>query len=233
MKKLLFLIATTLIATSASAQSAFEGFYGQVGVGYESNSLNSNTGTLSVPGFSVSVPASNFSGSGFSGAIGAGYNYSVMPQFLLGIGVDFNPLSVSTSSGPIINSGTPSLTSFKFSNRLNIFLTPGYEIDEAKLIYLKAGYSMEKVQSNTPASSDGFTTAMNNSTNARGYILGLGYKQLVDKNIYIFGEGNYMSYSQINIPNSGTAQGGGGALSVTQAGTPSAYQFLVGVGYKF
>jgi outer membrane immunogenic protein len=211
MKKLLFLIATTLIATAASAQSAFEGFYGQVGVGYESNSLNSNTVTVSYLDSSVIAPASNFSGSGFSGAIGAGYNYSVMPQFLLGIGVDFNPLSVSTSSGPIINNGTPTLTSFKFSNRLNIFLTPGYEIDEAKLIYLKAGYSMQKVQSNIPVSSDG----------------------LVDKNIYIFGEGNYMSYSQINIPNSGTAQAGGVAGSITQTGTPSAYQFLVGVGYKF
>lgn len=202
-------------------------------MGYESNSLNSNTATVSVPGFSASAPASNFSGSGFSGAIGAGYNYSVMPQFLLGIGVEFSPLSVSTSSGPIINNGTSTLTSFKFSNRLNIYLTPGYEIDKAKLIYLKAGYSMEKVQSNTPASSDGFTTATSNSTNARGYILGLGYKQLVDKNIYIFGEGNYISYSQINIPNNGTAQQGGVAASITQAGTPSAYQFLVGVGYKF
>jgi hypothetical protein len=35
MKKLLFLIATTLITTTASAQSAFEGFYGQIGTGYE------------------------------------------------------------------------------------------------------------------------------------------------------------------------------------------------------
>ena len=40
MKKLLFVITTALLSASALAQSAFEGFYGQVGVGYESNSLN-------------------------------------------------------------------------------------------------------------------------------------------------------------------------------------------------
>jgi len=44
--KLLVVIATTLIAGSAMAQSAFQGFYGQVGVGYENNRVSSTTSTM-------------------------------------------------------------------------------------------------------------------------------------------------------------------------------------------
>ena len=45
--KLLTLIATTILATQAAAQSAFEGFYTQVGVGYEGSDLTaSNSAAL-------------------------------------------------------------------------------------------------------------------------------------------------------------------------------------------
>jgi outer membrane immunogenic protein len=64
MKNLLFVFATLLITTSAFAQSAFEGFYGQIATGYEKNSYTSinpswsvslgSTGTGSAPNQSSS-----------------------------------------------------------------------------------------------------------------------------------------------------------------------------------
>ena len=77
MKKLLFVIATTLIATSASAQSAFEGFYGQIATGYESNNFSSISIPWSEPGFgSGGGSASNQSSSGAPLVLGLGYNYA-------------------------------------------------------------------------------------------------------------------------------------------------------------
>ncbi|MBT8583401.1 porin family protein [Polynucleobacter paneuropaeus] len=231
-------VAAGFIGTSAMAQSAFEGFYGQLGVGYENNSFGSNTLNVSAvsgapgSGTSGTVSAPSQNASGFSGAIGLGYNYTIAPQWLIGLGIDYNPMSLK-SSGAAPCSGCSAQDTFQASNRLNVFVTPGYQLDKDSLVYLKAGYSMEQVQSNLPSGSNTFTNTLNTTTNANGYIVGLGYKQLVDKNIYVFGEGNYMSYS--TVTQNGTGQNGSGnpSQSVTLSTKPSAYQFLVGVGYKF
>lgn len=71
----------------------------------------------------------------------------------------------------------------------------------------------------------------NYTNNVNGWVAGLGFKQLLDKNLYVFGEGNYYSYSSY----SWSATSGSGSTLQTYTGTqtPSAYQFLVGVGYKF
>jgi opacity protein-like surface antigen len=234
--KLLVAVAATVLASSATAQSAFQGFYGQLGIGYENNSLGSNTLNVapragdptSGTGGTVSGPSST--AGGFSGTVGLGYNYAVSPQWLVGLGVDYNPLSL-TSNGNAVCNGCSVQSTGKVSNRLNIFVTPGYAIDKDKLVYLKAGYSMEQIQPNLPASANTFTNTYNPSSNASGYIVGLGYKQMVDKNIYVFGEGNYMGYSKLS--QSGTGNSGAASQAITTTTTPSAYQFLVGVGYKF
>lgn len=232
-KQLLVALAAGFIGTSAMAASAFEGLYGQLGVGYENNTISSmsisNTATTGHNAFSSASP--NQTASGFSGTIGLGYNYSVAPQWLLGLGVDYNPLSLTSSSTAVCN-GCSAQGTTKISNRLNVFVMPGYEIDKDKLVYLKAGYSMEQYQSTIPASSNSFVNTINPTSNANGYIVGLGYKQLVDKNIYVFGEGNYMGYSKVTQNTTGT-NSDGTTQQLSGNGTPSAYQFLVGVGYKF
>ena len=231
--KLLVAAAATVLASSAMAQSAFEGFYGQLGVGYENNSLSSRTLNVTTrpgepdsgtAGAKVSAPTS--SGGGFAGVIGLGYNVSVAPSFLVGIGADYAPTSVTTSTQNSIScsSGCNLTNNYKISNRYNVFIAPGYELDKGKLVYIKGGFSSETVKWQSQAGWGGASTI---SQNANGYVVGLGYKQLIDKNIYVFGEGNYYSYS------SNSVSGSSGSQTATQNQTPSAYQFLVGAGYKF
>ena len=43
--KLLVAAAATVVASSAMAQSAFQGFYGQVATGYENNNVSNLNGT--------------------------------------------------------------------------------------------------------------------------------------------------------------------------------------------
>ena len=213
-KKLLIAAAAVAMSSGAMAQSAFEGFYGQLGVGYENNSFANKTASTG----SASNAAPSQSAAGFSGTVGLGYNYAVAPNLVLGLGVDYNPLSLKSGQSALYNGSTGYNTTTQASNRYNIFVTPGYQFGADKLGYIKLGYSAEQLKAQNSGSSSTSGTA-----NASGYIVGLGYKQLINKNIYVFGEANYMTYSNIAISS------GGNSINTT----PSAYQALVGVGYKF
>lgn len=240
-KLLLALAATGLVATSAFAQkSAFEGFYGQIATGYENNDV----GSLNTTGREAGKPADtwNAGSQSFGGAplvVGLGYNFSVAPKWLVGIGVDYSALSQksSTYSSSLRGAGTLSGQSIETSNRMNIFITPGYEIDKDKLVYLKAGYSSVTAKANAPTyytdatdpRQSGPVRGLSNQTSTvGGYIVGLGYKQIITGGFYGFAEGNYMSYNKQSY-SSTTADG----YKVSTNPSLSSYQLLVGVGYKF
>ncbi len=240
MKKLLFLIATTLITTTASAQSAFEGFYGQIATGYESNNFSS----ISIP-WTASIgsgggSASNQSSSGAPLVLGLGYNYAVAEKYLIGVGADYSAISQSTGNfswkvtqnGAMLGTSLNSV-SYKVTNRLNIFVTPSYVLSANSLIYLKAGYSLAQLQYSQGADSAlNLTNSSSASKNINGYILGLGYKQMIAQGFYGFAEGNYMAYgnSTFSVTN---ATGGASPTTTSPSQSVSAYNFLIGIGYKF
>ncbi|QWD23203.1 outer membrane beta-barrel protein [Polynucleobacter paneuropaeus] len=248
MKKFLFVIATTLIATAASAQSAFDGFYGQIATGYESNQVSNlnATGTFAGPLFIgapadvIGAPNQTFGGSPL--IIGIGYNFSVASNWLLGLGVDYSLLSQKSSifSQPVTSGtdagGTLNGNQLTVSNRFNIFLTPGYAIDEDKLVYLKAGYSSVSLKEGMPTSSSApggsLSLTFPSQTNTlSGYIVGLGYKQIITAGFYGFAEANYMAYGQKTYASPLVA--GGSSLTLSNGPNLSSYQALVGIGYKF
>jgi opacity protein-like surface antigen len=253
--KLLVAAAATVVASSAMAQSAFQGFYGQLATGYENNSassLNQSQSYIDAPDTgSVAYSANTQSFGGAPLVVGLGYNFSVAPKWLLGVGIDYSALSQTSSSfsqtdtGRVDN-GVPSTefngaaltgNTIKTSNRVNIFIAPSYEIDKDKLVYFKAGYSMMNVKAQSANSAqlpDGTTFAVPSQSankNVNGFIVGLGYKQIISGGLYGFAEGNYMSYGKANLTTTVTD----GSYSQTNTINPSlnSYQLLVGVGYRF
>ncbi len=206
-KKLLVASLLTLAGTGAMAQSAFEGFYAQAGIGYESVTPSFTGG--SVDGFGYTGTGNN--ANSFAGTIGAGYNFAVTPSFLLGIGAEYSPIAGSkanyTLTVPGIVSGTDQ---YNKKDSYNIFISPSIVIDKDKLAYAKVGYTGANV------TSDGENTSLN------GYSLGLGYKQIISGGLYGFGEVNYASYANANV--------GGGA---TGSFSFNSTNVLVGLGYKF
>ena len=245
MNKTLIAAAFMCSIFTAQAQSAFEGFYGQLGTGYESNTANGLNSTLtgSGSGFNwgnLSAPNQSFDGNPL--VLGAGYNFSVAPKWLLGLGADYSLLS--PQSGLYESSGVlaPQFVNLPFklsgaklkvSNRLNIFLAPGYEIDKDKLVYLKAGYSSTKIDQTYSGSE--VASFSNSSKTLNGYILGLGYKQMISKGLYAFGEANYMSYNKENF--TGTASSGNATLPLSLTTNANiglnSYTLLFGIGYVF
>jgi outer membrane immunogenic protein len=235
--KLLVAAAATVMASSAMAQSAFQGFYGQIMTGYENNSV-SNLGLAGTdstdPSVNDSWAASNQSFGGAPLIVGLGYNFSVAPKWIVGIGADYSTISQKSSTySYTIGDASLNGSTVELSNRFNIFVTPGYEIDKDKLVYLKAGYSSVSAKGTSPSSYvDSSTSSSFGSTSQTktlsGYVLGLGYKQFITGGFYGVAEANYMSYSKATF--SGTDSTG-----YTTSSNPglSSYQFLIGVGYKF
>jgi outer membrane immunogenic protein len=243
--KLLIAFALTGIAGTGHAQSSFEGFYGQIATGYESNSigdLNQNYTYRQISGRTGDgvTKASNQTASGVPLVFGLGYNFKINDSWLIGLGVDYSALSqVDTSpySSPDSNGNRTNGMKLTVQDRYNIFLSPAFLIDKDKLAYLKVGYSAQTVKFLTPAqntSPTAYVSATTTSNTTNGYILGLGYKQMISGSFYGFAEVNYMKYTKgdTNVGSSAVASNGTSFTTSTDYGA-STYTLLVGVGYRF
>ena len=265
---LITILLTRFGASYAQAQSDFAGFYGQLSTGYESNQLGSLSGSATeVPNNKSDIirtaPSQTFSGAPL--VFGAGYYWQANDKWLIGLGVDYSALSQTSSSFPVSITNAPGNTtvaagstvtanggSVQLSNRFNLFLTPGYAIDKDKLVYLKAGYSQVTTQFNrhssvtrTAANGTSVTTPATGgspSSNQGGYLVGLGYKQIITSGLYGFVEGNYMSYNSPSDSFTTTVTALNTVHGISSTGTRTvttkfnslnSYQLLVGMGYAF
>lgn len=220
-KKLLVAALFSAVGTGAMAQSAFEGFYGQVGIGYESVAPSTST-SFSVSG--VGIPASinvNNSNS-FAGTATLGYTFAINSQFTLGLGAEYSPIEGQkqninyTIAGINVPSG-----SFNKKSSYNIFLSPGLVVGKDGLAYAKVGFTGMEAN-----------TGDNSTTSYTGYSVGLGYKQIISGGLYGFGEVNYASYGNKSSSYTGPFTS---TTTYTQSVTSSANvtNLLVGIGYKF
>ena len=111
----------------------------------------------------------------------------------------------------------------------DIFVQPTMLLGKDAAVYAKLGYSSQKLKlTDTTSSSSTYGVTFTNSS-VSGYLVGLGYKAIFNKWWYGFAEANYYSYS---APSSNSVT----ANNVKYTGyTPSssAYEGIVGIGYKF
>jgi hypothetical protein len=228
MKKItLGLVAAGVMSLSAvaSAKSAFDGAYGQVGIGYQSISPSSSNASQTVGGTTYARSNSSSNSSDFTGTVTIGYMGTVSNNFLLGIGAEYSPIAGSNTNVTSTGGGLTSATSqYKFQNGYNIFLSPALAVDKDKLVYAKVGYTGASLQTTYAGSN-------NPTTNFTGYSLGLGYKQIIQGGLYGFVEGNYFSYGNQTSNLSGTISGT--AYTTTATVNANAYNLLAGIGYKF
>jgi hypothetical protein len=199
-----------IASSNAQAQSAFTGFYGQVGIGYENSTPSYSGGTLNKSTYTYSM--SGGTTNSFAGTASIGYYFPVSTTFLLGIGAEYSPLSGTKSNATVT---IPALRysetqTIKKGDSYNIFVAPAYAIDKDKLAYAKVGFS-----------SANYEIGGDNDV-YNGYSLGLGYRQMIQGSWYGFAEVNYTSYGNQNVA---TNASGTASFKVTNA--------LVGVGYQF
>lgn len=235
MKKILITIISALFLTgTVNAQSAFDGLYGQISAGYENNSVNSvslNSSGVTGPINSPSVSSNNAQIN-----IGLGYNVSISKNYLIGLGADYSTLnSSSMTTGQNTNTATcggicNSTSQYKVSNRYSIFVSPAYLLSKESLAYAKLGYSNQTLQGKEVQTAGFDQNNLTGKTDSvGGYILGLGYKQMISNGFYGFGEFNYYTYEKANLNG---IKPSGSVITNYNVGS-TAYSFMIGVGYKF
>ena len=223
-------IAATVFSSPAMAQSAFKGFYTQLGIGFndvlpsaDNVALTLNSGPYAGR---YDRKTSYDNAIEFTGTITAGYMAAISDKFLLGVGFDYMPIAGKNQNAVTVGAaGVKTFSTYKTLNHINIFLSPAYAVDKDKLIYAKVGYSQS--ESNVDFGIEGSP-----NHNTGGYVFGLGYKQIITGGWYAFAEGNYFMYSSTAYNTSGVNQFGDSYES-TQDIKSNGYNVLVGVGYKF
>ncbi|NQW69213.1 MAG: outer membrane beta-barrel protein [Betaproteobacteria bacterium] len=228
-KNLLVAALLSVAATGTMAQSAFDGAYGQVGIGYASASPSGSNGSQTIstaPLVGTYSRSTSFSSTAdFTGVVTVGYMGTVSKNFLMGIGAEYSPIAGSNTNATTTGGGLTSATSqYKVENSYNIFLSPAIAIDKDKLLYGKVGYAGTSVKTTYAGSN-------NPTLNFTGYSLGVGYKQIISGGLYGFAEGNYFSYGNQSYNSSGTVSGL--AYTTTQTVNTNAFNLLAGIGYKF
>lgn len=220
MKKIIALASLCGLMTTVNAQSAFEGAFGQIGIGYESVSTKVSGGTATDDnGNPFAYTGSIASSNSLAGNLSAGYYFGVTKTFLLGIGADYSPLASQKGNVTLTSpEGSAVVGQSQKTNSYNIFVSPAIAIDQDKLAYAKFGYTGATIKV-TAAEAGGPTDTFNYT----GFSFGLGYKQMFTSGLYGFAEGNYAMYGKKDVPGEG----------ITGTLQPSSMNFLVGVGYKF
>lgn len=231
MKQKLLIAATLFAATTSSfAQSAFEGAYGQIGVGYQSASPSVSNAKETIGGVTYNSNVSSSTATGFAGTVTVGYYASVTKDFLLGIGAEYSPFASSKANSSTWATGLMNgSATYQTQNTYNIFLSPAMMVDKDKMVYAKLGYTGTSVKSQSTTPGE---TAPSYTQNYQGYSVGLGYRQVIQGGFYGFAEGNYFSYGNKNVSTTGNF-GGTNPYTYTYTSNVNAYNLLVGLGYKF
>jgi outer membrane protein W len=240
---LLGLAQLPLTANADSGLNPFQGFYGQIATGYESNSFSNtttrytNVSPAEIYSTGTNV-AANQTANGMPLILGLGYNFALNEKWILGIGADYSFLSQTTSPfsarNPAFASSVPALgQKIQASDRFNVFLTAGYALTQNDLLYAKAGYSNQQLQFSRPAQDSATGYSLN--ANQSGYVLGLGYRKTIQGGLYGYAEVNYMQYSSVSMNGAVTTQSGTDTVTtnINQKPSANAVTALIGLGYRF
>jgi outer membrane immunogenic protein len=216
-----------VFATSANAQStkknAWEGFYAEAAVGYAAFSPTVNNATLAAaPGTNLAVSTSTNTLNTATNKLGIGYNFGIDDKYTLGIAASYSLGASSAANGSFTVTALSATKPFEYQlkNIWSVTINPGYAIDKDKLVYAKVGATGNTMGINGP-------TAAYQTQNFTGYVLGLGYKQMVSQSIYLLGELNYAGLSS----KTATLATSSGPITANLGG--SGMDVIVGVGYRF
>jgi len=254
MNKLSVILSAALVlaVSSASAQSQFEGYYGQLGVGYSSvtsSVSNSNLTTAQSGTAQYGMGSTSNSANGINSSFAGGYTWILAPKFTLGLGVDYQPIAGHTATGTLSNSTglaasspiTPACTfcapvaktvtpstlssSSQQTNAYALYVAPGYVIDDESLVYGKFGYAGTQIKTTLSGGSA-------QSANYKGYLVGIGYKRIISGGLYGFVESNYTAYGSQTQTSNGNL-GNVTTYNISTTNKVSSYNTMIGVGYKF
>ena len=234
-KKYVLVILLFLIISSARAESLFEGFYEQIGVGFSKTNFNLSTTPLSLSTNNFATTPNVSNNSNLSGVFTAGYFKTIKDGYLLGLNIDVHPFtSPSNDYGVSIATRPSAITvagNFQNQGNFAISLIPAIEISPSALAYFKLGYVWGSVQKNYTVTTPASVTSFNQSVNLNGTTIGVGYKRIITDKWYGFTEMNYVHKNDFAQQNTVTMANTTANYSATSGGYY--VNALIGLGYHF
>lgn len=229
-KLFIMVLVLSLGGASAFAQSAFKGFYATAGVGMETFMPSADDVTLTIkngPFAGAYNRTSTYPRTlDFTGTLTVGSMSAITDKFLLGIGVEFEPIAAGTDTVQTVGAaGNVTKSTYTQKFHFNFFLTPAYALEENKLVYGKIGYS----QSHSDVDFDSEQSPVHV---AEGLVLGAGYRQIVTGGLFFFGEANYYHYLPTDYTVSSLNSDGVVFVS-DQKISSKGFSAYVGLGYTF
>lgn len=132
------------------------------------------------------------------------YAWALTPQFALGVGA-----TVGTGT---LKAGTINGTEFTLRDRYSVDIIPGFALSDSTLAYAKITY----LTANAKAQGAGIDT----SNGVNGYGLGVGFRALMEKNLYLQAAYDFNKYDEKTT-------------AVGASLKPNSNIFSIGVGYRF
>jgi hypothetical protein len=216
---LLVLMRASPVALAEEPPRGFEGWYGEVGLSYMHPSTRSSISVKTLLGQAIPTTLGSSLSNGVGASMILGYNWNVGSDYLVGIGMAYSPLGNKT---PILNvkvSGTPkSISGTKQLYNTGFFVMPGIKMSADDLLYARLGFQI-LVPDSTGVE------------NYNGYLVGVGYKKIINNKLYAFGELAYASYDSQTL--SGVVTVGANSLRYSVTSSPAATRAVLGLGYQF
>lgn len=252
MKKLLIAAAVASLVGTANAQSAFDGVNVQLGVGMGSMS-NQIDYSGSIKSATTGESYGNESGStslsgkaNVFGNISLGYSQGFSNNFNLAANIFYmmgsSDAGKSSSNGTgTDDSGLPttssSSTSTTLKNVYGIVVEPGYYFGKESLGFLKLGWAQGKVGASTSDVDTGSanfpSSSVSASANTSGFLYGLGFKQMIAKNVYLGIEAYQIQFASKSFSSSQTGLDGNTVVSQTTTFKPLVNYAGLTLGYRF
>lgn len=245
MKKKLLALSLFISSTGAFAQAAFDGINAQIGVGMGNISAQNSSNYRIVDGSDVYTGSGNANSSSKSNVFGmasVGYSYSFKNKFNLGANLFYlggsNDMGTSsysqTDANGYVDNGSQNS---KLKNIWGISVEPGYYFTDKTLGFLKLGWAQAKIEGNGNETSNDpqalySSSSYTASANTQGFLYGLGFKQMLDNNIYIGIDAFQIQFA--NKSGTGTATSSSGVtLTQTLASKPLVTYVGLSLGYRF
>tara|TARA_B100001093_G_scaffold504131_1_gene559496 strand:- start:516 stop:1217 length:702 start_codon:yes stop_codon:yes gene_type:complete len=233
MRKFLYtLLFLTVSVTSFADTEKFEGFTIEFSGGYQNT--ESSGGTPKVDG--VRFP--NIKNFGFDDEdiiyeIGGSYNFATSDKFLLGLGFDYivNDIKIgrSTIIATIPGGVLANWNEHKLKDVQSIYIKPQLVINENQLIYGKLGY----VNADLSIVKGGAEYVSSSDKTINGYIIGAGYKMILNQSVFGFAEVNYTDFDKDFTKFNGQPCCEGPAFTHSDPVNISSYAIKFGLGYQF
>jgi outer membrane immunogenic protein len=237
-KNNLFLISLfTNLFTSAYADNAFEGFYEELGLNYQSTHFNLSATPLTISALSFPSYTSISNYNGITAGLFAGYFKALgNGTYLLGAGLGIHPLNSASENYSInfpatgVFKGATVAGSYQKRSSYEIFISPALMLDNKSMAYLKLGYLTSEVRKNyTVTATSSASYEQNQNTSAT--LLGIGLKRFATDKLYYFSELNYDINNRLTVTNSVPVSTNTATYSASSGGY--FYSASFGLGYKF